>query len=72
MTLAVINTAQIKMIDCYQTNQKNVYLEQNQKLMELSNCRKNAYSVTNTLQIIYFKYNTIILFETNYFMIFYL
>ena len=55
---------------CYQTNQLNVYQKQNQKLRELSNYKINAYSVANTPQTISFKYNIIILFETNYFMIF--
>ena len=58
-----------KMIDCYLTNQTNGYQKQNQTFRELSDRRINAYSVASTLQSIYFKYNTVILFETNYFMI---
>ena len=45
-------------------------LETESAIRELSHCRINAYSVENTLQTIYFKYSTIILFDTNCFMIF--
>ena len=46
-----------------------MYQKKNHKLKELSNAKINAYSVANTIQTIYNKYNTIILFETKYFLI---
>ena len=58
-------------LECLLSNQPiECVSKQNQKLRELSNCKINAYSVANTPQTISFKYNLIILFETNYFMIF--
>ena len=58
------------LIEFYQTNHQILYQKKNQKLLELSNGKKSAYSVAKTLQPISFMYNTIILFEIYYFMIF--
>ena len=61
------------------STQNNIVLSSNQPIKCLSETQSeekgafksqdNAYSVANTLQTISFKYNTILLFETNYFMI---
>ena len=46
--LSAIHKSEKNLIDCYQTNHLNVYQKKNQKLMELSNGKKNAYSVAKT------------------------